>query len=403
MQVWVERGAGLDVHKKKIVACWFDRRGSELRAIKRTFGTYQWQLEQMRDWLLESGCMHVAMESTGVYWKPVFNVLEGHFEVILGNAQHMANVPGRKTDMNDAEWIATLLRYGLIRPNFVPPAEVRRLRDWTRLRRKLVQVRCSAQGRVEKVLQSANVKISSVASQLFGVSGRRMLSALASGVTDPTVIAELARGKLRNKRDQLRQAIGGSFTLHHADLLKIQLELIDRVERTICDLEASTQHLMREHQDLIALLDTIPGIDRVIAIDVLAEIGLTVEPWPTDRHLAAWSGLAPGNRESAGKRRRARTRAGDPWIKSILVQAATAAVRTRGSYLKRRFGRLAKSIGERSAYVAIAHELIVAIYHVMSRHEPYRPPREPDPAAIRERRKLQLLRQLRALGVTVSA
>lgn len=403
MQVWIEHGAGLDVHKKKVVACWFDRRGPEPVAIKRTFGTFEWQLQELREWLLESGCTHVAMESTGVYWRPVFNILEGHFEVILGNAQHMANVPGRKTDLNDAEWIATLLRYGLIRPNFVPPAEVRRLRDWTRLRRKLVQLRSSAQARVEKVLQSANVKISSVASELFGVSGRRMLAALAGGVTDPQAIAELSRGRLRNKRDQLRQAIGGSFTAHHANLIKVQLELIDRVERSVCDLQGAIQRLVRDHEKLVALLDTIPGINRVIAIDVLAEIGFSVEPWPTARHLAAWAGLAPGNRESAGKRRRARTRPGNPWIKSILVQAATAAVRTRGSYLKRRFGRLAHRIGERSAYVAIAHELIISVYHVLSRHEPYRPPHEPDPLLIRERKKQQLLRQLRELGVTVTA
>ena len=401
MQVLIERGAGLDVHKKTVVACWFDGHEPTSRAVKRTFGTFRWQLQELRDWLLRAGCTHVAMESTGVYWQPVHRVLEDHFQIILGNARHMANVPGRKTDMNDAEWIATLLQHGLIRPNFIPPKAVRELRELTRYRRKLVQTTTAAQLRVDKLLQSANIKLSSVASELFGVSGRRMLRSLASGVTDARALAELSRGKLRPKRDQLVQALSGNFTAEHARLLAIQLEMIERVEASVAELEHLIEEKASPYQSSITQLDAVPGINRTIAVDVLAEIGTDMTSWPTHRHFAAWAGLCPGNRESAGRRRRTRTRDGNPFLKSILVQAATSARKRRGSYLAARFQRLSRRRGERVATVAVAHELAVSIYYMLLRNEPYREPAAADPQHARDKRKTQLLRQLHRLGYDV--
>jgi len=401
MQVLIERGAGLDVHKKTVVACWFDGHEPTGKAVKRTFGTFRWQLEQLRDWLASCGCTHVAMESTGVYWQPVFRVLEERFTMVLGNARHMANVPGRKTDMNDAEWIATLLRHGLIRPNFVPPKAIRELRQLTRYRRKLIQTAAAAQLRVDKLLESANLKLSSVASELFGVSGRRILHALAGGTTDAAALAELARGRLRAKRDLLVQALSGMFTPEHAEVLGIQLELIDHVEATLQRVERLIDHNAEPYEELIARLDQIPGINRVIAIDVIAEIGTDMRQWPTERHFAAWAGLCPGNRESAGRKRRTRSRDGNPFLKSILVQAATSARKRRGCYLATRYQHLSKRRGERIAAVAVAHELAVSIYYMLLRNEPYREPMAADPHVIRERRKAYLLRQLHRLGYDV--
>lgn len=401
MQVLIERGAGLDVHKKTVVACWFDGHGPAARPVKRTFGTFRWQLEQLRDWLVGSGCTHVAMESTGVYWQPVHRILEDHFQITLGNARHMANVPGRKTDMNDAEWIATLLRYGLIRPNFVPPKPIRELRQLTRYRRKLIQTNTSAQLRVDKLLQGANIKLSSVVSELFGVSARRMLKALASGVTDPPCLAELSRGKLRNKRDSLIQALSGNFTPEHAQLLGIQLDMIRNLELTISEIDKTIEQKILPYESFIEQLDGIPGINRIIATDVLAEIGTDVHCWPTDRHFAAWAGLCPGNHESAGRRRKTRSREGNPYLKSILVQAATSARKRRGTYIAARFQRLCKRRGERVAAVAVAHELAVSIYFMLLRNQPYREPSVADPQTARNKRKDQLLRQLQRLGYDV--
>jgi transposase len=401
MQVLVERGAGLDVHKKTVVACWFDGHEPTLRPVKRTFGTFRHQLEQLRDWLLQWGCTHVAMESTGVYWKTVHAVLESNFEVILGNARHMANVPGRKTDMNDAEWIATLLRYGLIRPNFIPPKPVRDLRELTRYRRKLVQTTTAAQLRVDKVLESASIKLSSVASEVFGVSGRRMLRALADGVTDAHALAELSLGKLRAKRDRLIEAFSGNFAPEHARLLAVQLDTIDRLERSTREVECLINEKASPFEKWIAQLDSIPGVNRTVAIDVLAESGTDMSRWLTHRHFAAWAGLCPGNRESAGRHRKTRTREGNPFLKSILVQAATSARKRRSSYLARRFATVCGRRGERIATVAIAHQIAVSIYYMILRDQPYREPEEANPQRRREQRKAQLLRQLQNLGYQV--
>lgn len=401
MEVVVVVGAGLDVHKKRIVACCLDGRSNPVKVTRNTFGTYRQELEKLRDWLVGCGCTHVAMESTGIYWVPVYRILEGHLDIVLGNARHMANVPGRKTDVNDARWIAELLRHGLIKRNFVPPAPIRQLRQLTRYRRKLIGMRSSSQLRVEKLLQSTNIKLSSVASEVFGVSGRLMLGALASGTTNPTQLAELARGKLRNKRADLRLAFNGTFTEDDAHLLNVQLGVIEQLEQKLVDVERLIEQKVGPYEDVLARLQTIPGIGPTVAVDVLAEAGADMTVWPSDGHFAAWSGTCAGNRESAGIRRRARSREGNPYLKSILCQAATSAVRARGCYLSVRFQRIKSRRGEARAVVAIARELACSVYHVIRRGEPYRPPASADPAVARQRRSQRLIGELRKLGYEV--
>lgn len=401
MEVVVVVGAGLDVHKKRIVACCIDGRSNPVRVTRNTFGTYRHDLEKLRDWLVGCGCTHVAMESTGIYWVPVYRILEGHVEIILGNARHVANVPGRKTDVNDAQWIGELLRHGLIKRNFVPPAPIRQLRQLTRYRRKLVNTRSSCQLRVEKLLQSTNIKLSSVASQVFGVSGQLMLGALAAGVTDPGKLAEMAKGKLRNKRADLRLAFNGTFTAEDGRLLDVQLSVVQQLDQKIVDLERLIGEQVVPYEDVLVRLQTVPGVARTIAIEILAEIGTDMTAWPSDGHFAAWSGTCAGNRESAGIRRKARSREGNPYLKTILCQAATCAVRTRGSYLSQRFGRIKARRGEGRATLAIARELACSIYYVLQRGESYRAPAIADPAVANQRRARRMIEQLCKLGYEV--
>lgn len=403
MEVVVVVGAGLDVHKRKIVACCLDGRSSPPKIVTCTFGTFQDELERLRDWLIKRECTHAAMESTGVYWMPVYRVLEGSMQLVLGNARHMANVPGRKTDMSDAQWIAKLLRHGLIQPNFVPPRPIRDLRLSTRYRRKIVQTRTASQLRVDKLLESTNVKLSSVASELFGVSGRLMLSALASGTTDPVKLAALAKGTLRRKRAALTRAFRGSFTKEDAHLLRIELKLITDLDVQLQRLDKLIEHKVTPFADLIERLDTIPGVDRTLAVGLIAEIGTDMTAWPTDQHFAAWTGTCPGNRESAGVRRRARSRDGNPYVKTILIQAAVCATRTIGSYLAARYHRLAARRGPRRAIVAVARQIAVAAYHIISDQQPYRPPKMADPIFARQQRANLLIRELRKLGFDVNS
>ena len=402
MEVVVVVGAGLDVHKKRIVACCVDGRSSPPTIVTCTFGTFRDELERMRDWLIKRQCTHVAMESTAVYWMPVYRVLEGHVQIVLGNARHMANVPGRKTDLSDAQWIANLLRYGLIRPSFVPPRPIRDLRQITRYRRKLVQSRTSAELRVEKLLQTTNIKLSSVASEVFGVSGRLMMSALASGITDPIKLAELSKGKLRKKRVELTRAFRGSFSQDDARLLDAELCVIDDTEKTLAKVDQLIAEKVSPFEDVIARLDTVPGIDRILAIDLIAEIGPDVMAWPSARHFAAWSGTCPGNRESAGVRRRARVRDGNHYVKTVLTQAAVCASRTVTSYLAARYRRLVPRRGERRAIVALAHEIAVSVYYMLRNGQPYIPPKVADPQKAREQRRNQLIRDLNKLGFEVT-
>ena len=400
MEVVVVVGAGLDVHKKQVVACCIDGRSSPPAVIKCTFGTFKDELARLREWLRVRECTHVAMESTGVYWMPVYRALEGQVEIVLGNPRHMANVPGRKTDVTDAHWIAKLLRHGLIQKNFVPPQAVRELRQITRYRRKLMQTRTACLLRVEKLLQSTNVKLSSVASDIFGVSGRAMLSQLAAGVTAPARLADQARGTLRGKRQSLVRALDGTFTKDDANLLAVQLNVIEALEAELEQLETLVTAKARPFEETVTLLDTIPGIDRTLAVDLIAEIGTNMSAWPSDAHFAAWTGTCPGNRESAGVRRPARARDGNPYVKTILIQAAVSARNTVGSHLAGRHRRIAARRGPRRAAVALAREIAVAVFHMIAKGEPYRPPRT-TPEATREQRSKHLIRELRKLGYEV--
>jgi transposase len=402
MEVVVEVGAGLDVHKKRIVACCLDGRSTPAKRIRRTFGTFFNQLQCLRDWLLTLGVTDVAMESTGVYWMPVYRVLEGQMRIVLGNARLMANVPGRKTDQSDAEWIAVLLRHGLIQPSFVPPKPIRELRQLTRCRRKMVQMRTTGQLRVDKLLQMANIKLSSVASDLFGVSCRKMLRALTNGVSDPVVLSELSYSTLRRKRPQLVQALTGSLSTEDRHLLKIQLDLVDDLERQLGRIDDMIDQKVKPYESLIQLLDTVPGINRTIAEEILGEIGTDISIWPSERHFSAWAGVCPGNRESAGVRRRARSREGDRYLKSILAQAATSASHVRGSYCAARYRSLKFKLGERRATLALAHELALAIYFMLLRQQPYREPLASEPHLVREQRRRSLIKQLQKLGYEVS-
>lgn len=403
MEVMVAVGAGLDVHKKKIVACCINGRSSPPTMVTQTFGTFRDELERLREWLIEHACTHVAMESTGVYWMPVYRVLEtSSIQIILGNARHMANVPGRKTDMSDAQWIAKLLRHGLIQANFVPPLELRNLRQLTRYRRKLLQTRTACQLRVEKLLQTANIKLSSVASSIFGVSGRAMLSALARGMTDPVKLAGLAKGTLVRKRAELTRAFRGSFAEHDARLLAVELKVIDGLESQLLRLDKLIEQNATPFAAAINHLDTIPGMNRILAMDLIAEIGTDMNAWPTDRHFVAWTGTCPGNRESAGIRRRARTRDGNPYVKTILIQAAVCASHNLTSNLAARYRRLASRRGPRRAVVALAREIAVAVYHMLTKDQDYIAPTSRDPELARQHRRNQLVRELKRLGFDVN-
>jgi transposase len=403
MEVFHERCAGSDVHKEVIYICVLIGQGRSFQKFKFKFGTFHHQLIEMRQKLLELGVTHVLMESTGVYWMPIYDVLEGFVQIVVGNAQHIMNVPGRKTDESDAEWLAKLLRHGLVRPSFVPERQFRELRQLTRYRRALVQTQASEQNRVEKHLQIAGVKLSSVASRVFGVSGTNMLHSIAKGTTDPTHLAELALGRLRKKIPQLTEAFTGSISKHTQELIATQMDQINRLECTIAEIELKIDQKVKPHAEILARLDQIPGIDLRCATDILAEIGTDMSAWATHRKIAAMAGLCPGNYISAGKRLKNRSRQGNPYLKSILVQAATSAINKDRSYYQSKFRRLKQRRGHKRAIVAIAHSMLVTIYYMIKKGEPYR---ELGANFVTDyetgRKKHDLLQQLQKLGYSVS-
>lgn len=365
--------AGLDVHKKTVVAALSvrDGQGAWYRET-RTFQTMTCDLLALSDWLTLYGVTQVAMESTGEYWKPVFNILEPNFQVLLVNAQHVKMVPGRKTDVNDAEWIADLLKHGLLRASFVPPQGQRQLRELTRHRTNFVQERSTLINRIQKVLESANLKLASVASNVVGVSGRAMLEALIEGQTSPTRMAELAKGQLRKKRDQLTKALEGRVQPHHRFLLTELLCQIDGLDDTIAHFDQEIETCCAPYQDYVALLDTIPGVARQTAEVIVSEIGIDMSRFPSANHLAAWAGVAPGNNESAGKRHSGRTRKGDLALTTALVRAAHGAAHTRDTYLSAQYHRLAPRRGQKRAIMAVAHSILVIAYYLILRKEPNR-------------------------------
>jgi transposase len=362
MEVIHERCCGLDVHKKTVVACVITPQGKETR----TFSTMTQGLLEMADWLVERGVTHAAMESTGVFWKPIYNLLEGlDLTLLLVNARHIKAVPGRKTDVKDAEWIADLLRHGLLRGSFIPDRPQRELRELVRYRRNLIRQRAQVVNRIQQVLEGANIKLSSVATDITGASGRAMLEALAEGDADPQAVAALAKGRLRNKVSELGEALRGLMGPHQRLLLQSQLRHLDFLAQEIEQLDQEVGQRMGPFEEAIQVADAVPGIGRRAAEEILAETGVDMSRFPTEAHISSWAGVSPGNNESAGKRKSGRTGHGNPWLRSALVEAAWAAARTKGSYLSAQYHRLAARRGAKRAILAVAHSILVIIYHLL--------------------------------------
>ncbi len=405
MDVIVERACGLDVHKRTVVACLMPP-GPDGKPHKelRTFSTVTADLLRLADWLAAAGCTHVAMESTGIYWRPVYNVLEAtdHFELLVVNAQHVKAVSGHKTDAHDAAWIADLLRHGLLRGSFIPPRPLRELRDLTRYRSELVHDRVRLVNRLHKVLEDANLKLAMVATDVMGASGRAIFAALIAGESDPERLADLARGTLQKKRQELEQALKGQFRPHHAFLLAELLSQIDALEEAEARVTAELEARLQEEADALAYLDTIPGVNQRIAQIIIAEIGTDMARFPSAKHLASWAGICPGNHESAGKRRSGKTRKGSRWLRQALTEAAHGAAHTKQTYLAALYQRIAARRGRKKAIIAVAHAILVICYYLLMRQEPYQ-----DLGANyfdeREREGVErrLIRRLERLGYTV--
>jgi transposase len=404
MERMIERCAGLDVHQATVVACvLINERGKRPRKELRTFGTMTHELEALRDWLAAERATHVGMESTGVYWRPVHAVLEDEFEVIVGNARHIRNVPGRKTDVKDAEWIAELVCCGLIRPSFVPPKPLRELRELLRYRRKLTEAQAAERNRLQKQLEIANIKLGSVATDVFGVSGRAIVRALIDNTTSPPEMADLARGRLRSKRDQLTHALKGRLDDTQRFLLSMQLRRVEDIEQLIEMLDQRIAEKLAPYQAEMALLMQIPGVDWVVAAVLIAELGVDMSVFVSVHHLAAWAGLCPGSHESAGKRRSTAARKGNVHLRTMLVGAARPAARTKGSYFKDKYYRLKARRGSMRAAVAIAHKILVAAYHMLARRVDYRDLGEAYLDQIDQTRTAaNLKRRLERLGYVVS-
>lgn len=399
MEVVHECCCGLDVHKATVLACLL---GGEKKQIK-TFSTMTADLRALADWLRQAGCRHIAMESTGVYWKPIYNLLEEDFAILLVNSQHIKAVPGRKTDVKDCEWIAQLLRHGLLRGSFIPERRLRDLRDLTRHRTKLIQQRGSVANRVQKVLEDANIKLASVATDVLGKSGWAMIEALIAGKEDPVILANLARGRLRKKKGELEKALEGTLRAHHRFLLQ---ELLDHVRYLEGAIERVSEHIeecMRPFEREVQLLDTIPGVDRLAAESLIAEIGVDMSQFPTHRHLASWAGMCPGQNESAGKNRSGKTRKGSRWLRRILTESAWAASRVRQSYLKAFYHRLAARRGAKRALFALGHTILVIAYHLLKEGTSYQELGEDFFDQLHQRRLTRyLVKRLQKLGHKVS-
>jgi transposase len=365
MEVMVERVGGIDVHKSMVMAC-VRVPGPDGERVSEVaeFSTFTVDLLAMRDWLVAHGVTRVGMEATGVYWKPVFYVLEDAVECWLLNARHMHNVPGKKTDVADAEWIARLVEVGLVRPSFVPDRPIRQLRDLTRFRRSRMEERTREAQRLDKVLQDAGVKLSSVASDPLGVSGRAMLGALVAGSRDPDALAELARGALRRKIPLLRQALEGRFDAHHALLVSEVLSQLDALDASVERLGAEIDRMIAPFADARDRLMTIPGVDKVAAEAIIGEIGVDMSRFPTAAHLASWAGMCPGQHESAGKSRHGTARKGDSWLGRVLATSAMSAAQSKDTYLAAQYRRLASHRGKRRARKAVGHTILVGAWHI---------------------------------------
>jgi transposase len=361
------------------------------------------ELLTLADWLAAADCTHVAMESTGVYWQPIYNLLEDRFQLLLVNARHIKAVPGRKTDVRDCEWLADLLRHGLLKPSFVPERPQRELRELTRYRLAMVQARTAEANRLQKTLESANIKLAAVATDILGASGRQMLNALVAGTTNPETLAEFAKGALRSKIPQLQQALVGRVGAHQRFLIAEHLAQLDSLEASIARVSTEIAERLRPLQETIARLDTIPGIGCYLAEALVAEIGTDMTRFASAAHLASWAGMCPGNNESAGKRRSGKTRKGNPWLRALLVQAAHAAARRKNTYFAAQYARLAARRGKKRAAVAVGHTILIVAYHVLQRGTEYQElgPHwfdQQDRHAVERR----LVRRLEALGHKVT-
>ena len=366
METILARCAGLDVHKESVEAC--VRRiepDGRVHSETRHWGTMTRDLLAMADWLADEGVTNVAMESTGVFWKPIFNILESRFTVLLVNARHLKQVPGRKSDVRDCQWIAQLLQCGLLKGSFIPSRAQRDLRDLTRHRTQLVEEKTRTINRIQKVLEDANIKLASVATDIMGVSGRAMIHRLIEGETNPHKLADLARRQLRGKIPELRKALEGKLTDHHRFLLKVLWKELAQREELLAELDAKIEEHTRPFAAEIVRLDAIPGVDRCVAEVLLAEVGADIKPFPSDEHLSSWAGMCPGNEESAGKRRRRRITQGNRWLKKTLAQAGWAASHTKNTYLASQYRRLAGHRGKKRALVAVGHSILVILYHMI--------------------------------------
>ncbi len=404
MQVIYPCCCGLDIHKKFVVACLLTTSADgQTRKEVRTFGMMTDDLLALLDWLAASGCSHAAMESTSSYWRPVYNLLEGQLALVVANAYHVKAVPGRKTDVKDAEWLADLLRHGLIRGSFIPSPAQRHLRDLTRYRTHLVEERARLTNRLQAVLEDANVKLASVVTDVRGVSARAILEALLAGTTDPALLADLARGRLRAKRAELARAVVGRFTDHHAFLLTEHLSHLDYLEEAMERVSAEIAARLREDVAAIELLDTVPGISARSAEVLLAELGADLSRFPNAKHLASWAGMCPGNAESGGKRLSGKTRKGNQALRQVLIEIAHVASKTKDTYLAAQYRRLAARRGKKRALVALGHTVLVIIYHILTRRQPYH---ELGVAYFdqldRQRVEQRLVRRLERLGYAVS-
>ena len=372
MQVVHERCCGLDVHKKTVVACvLLTAPTGQVTKVVRVYATMTADLLALGDWLSSLGVTQVAIESTGIYWRPVFNLLEEGRTVTLVNAQHLKRVPGRKTDVRDSEWLADLLRHGLLRPSLIPPAPVRHLRDLTRYRTTLIQERAAEVNRLQKVLETANIKLAMVATDILGVSGRQMLEALLGGAQDPEALAELAKGRLRAKLPELRRALDGRVQPHHLALIERILAHIDFLEGSLAQLQAAIEPHLAAFAEAVELLDTIPGVDAEAAAVIVAEIGTDMSRFASAKHLASWAGLCPGNKQSGGKRLNEKATKGDRWLRGVLGEVAWAISHTKGNSLAAQYHRLARRRGKYKAIVAVAHSVLVIADHILRDRQPY--------------------------------
>lgn len=368
MDVLYPHCCGMDVHKKTIVACTLTPEGKEIR----TFSTMTDELISLVDWLKTKGCTHVAMESTASFWKPIYNLLElEEINVMVVNAQHIKNVPGRKTDPNDAAWIAKLLQHGLLKGSYIPSRGQRELRELVRYRRSLVEERAREVNRVQKVLEGANIKLSSVARDVLGKSGRAMLESMIQGQEDPEILAELAKGKLKRKKEELKRALNGLIGPHQKQMLATQLEHIDFLDSKIAQLDEEVKARMLPFETDVELLDTIPGVGRRTAEQIVAEAGTDMDQFPSDAHLCSWAGVAPGNNESAGKRKSSKTKKGNKKLRSVLTEAARAASST-DTYLASQYHRISARRGANRAAMAVAHSILTIAYHILKTKQPYK-------------------------------